>query len=78
MLLSALCGSALAEDYPTNEGSKIITGAFSFSSAGGDLYEYDESRYNTFHLTPSMSYFIVPGFALGAKFILNRIARRGF
>ena len=67
-----LCGSAFAQSFPTDKGSKMVSGSFSFSSMGGDLYEEDGDRIMLIQFTPSVSYFTEPGFAFGGKLMLLR------
>ena len=51
----------------TSGGSKLISGALSFTSQGGDLYGgYSNERLNVVSITPSLFYFVSPGFGIGA------------
>ena len=69
-------GSAFAQSYHTDKGSKIIAGEFSFSSGGGDLYENsDGDRLTTIEMDTFISYFLTPGLALGANFLLIKTAQ---
>ena len=69
-------GSAFAQSYHPDKGSKIITGEFSFSSGGGDLYKNsDGDRLTTIELDPCISYFLTPGLALGGNFLLLRVSQ---
>jgi len=73
--LSAVTMSlAVAQQYPTDKGAKIINGALLYSSSGGDLYEEDNDRINTLAVTPSLSVFVSPGIAVGAKAAYSRSA----
>lgn len=57
-----------SQEFPTDTGSKLIFGNIVFSSAGGDLYENaDEDRVSSFTATPSFSFFVSPGLAIGGK-----------
>jgi hypothetical protein len=77
LALVFLCGSALAQSFPTDKDSKIVSGSFAFSSMGGDLYESGEDgdRMTSIQFYPSVSYFVTPGFALGGKLILERLSQ---
>ena len=75
-MLIVACGSAFAQSFPTDKGSKIVAGEFAFSSAGGDLYENsDGDRLTTIELDPFISYFLTPGLALGGNFLLERMSQ---
>jgi len=51
----------------TSGGSKLISGALSFTSQGGDLYGgYSNERLNVVSIMPSLFYFVSPGLAVGA------------
>jgi len=74
-ILIVFCSSGFAQSFPTDKGSVALFGSFAFSSAGGDLWEDDDDRLTQLQFTPSVSYFVTPGFALGGKFLLNRMAQ---
>lgn len=59
----------------TDKGSSIISGMFSYSSQGGDLYAWDDERFNTFQLIPSFFYFVAPGIGLGADISYERMSQ---
>lgn len=62
----------------TSGGSKLISGALSFTSQGGDLYEsYSNERLNVISVTPSMFYFVSPGFGVGGDLSYERRERGG-
>jgi hypothetical protein len=62
--------------YPACKNSMILFGGFAFSSAGGELYEnHDGDSYTTIQFSPSISYFIAPGFAIGGKFIYQQTSQ---
>lgn len=64
--------SAVAQSFPTDKGSKIVSGGFTFSTAGGDLYESEDGdRQVLIQFNPSVDYFVIPGLALGGKFLLE-------
>jgi hypothetical protein len=68
VVLVVLAASMLsAQQYPTDKGSKIVNGGLAYSNAGGDLYEEDKDRVISLAVTPSLSAFVAPGIALGAK-----------
>jgi hypothetical protein len=69
------CGSTFAQTFPTDKGSCLIYGGFTFSSAGGDLYESSGNRVTTTQLNPSVGYFLTPGLALGGRFIYSRTSQ---
>jgi len=71
VMLVVICSSAFAQSFPTDKGSKMILGGFAFSNAGGDLYEVDGDRMTSIQVNPSVSYFVIPGLALGGKFLLQ-------
>lgn len=65
--------SAFSQGFPTDKGSKIVAGGFSYTSSGGDLNENsDGDRDISIDLSSSVSYFLSPGFALGANFLFSR------
>jgi len=49
--------------FPTNKGSMLFSGSFSFSNSGGDVYGID--RQTTVNFSPSFTYFIIPNFGIG-------------
>jgi hypothetical protein len=61
-----------AQSFPTDKRSQIVSGGFSFSSAGGDLYQSGDDRLTVIELSPSIGYFVIPGLAIGGKFVLER------
>jgi len=63
---------ALAGDFPTDRGSLILGGGFSFSSTGGELYEVDGERKVAVKFSPSVRYFVIPGVAVGGSFFFSR------
>ena len=56
----------------TDKGAMLVSGAFSFASQGGDLYErsHGERRTST-AIMPSLFYFIAPGVGLGLDLFYN-------
>lgn len=69
-------GSACAQSFPTNKGSKIVGGEFYFSSAGGDLYEnWEGDRLTSIEVDPFISFFLAPGLALGGNFLFERMSQ---
>ena len=75
VLLLFFCGSVFAQDFPTNTGSFLLSGSFTFSSAGGDLYEFDGDRMMLIQFDPSFSYFVIPGLALGGKLMFEKASQ---
>jgi len=64
--LAVFWGSAFAQSFPTNTGSVMLTGAFQFTNAGGDLYEDgDGDRATMISFNPVVNVFATPGFSLG-------------
>lgn len=60
----------------TQNGATLIGGTLSFASQGGDLYEgFDDDRLTTIMLSPTLFYFVAPGFALGANLAFTRLAQ---
>ena len=56
-----------ARSSATDRGAKLISGAISFTSQGGDLYGgYNNERLNVVSIMPSMFYFVSPGLGIGA------------
>lgn len=68
---------AFTQSFPTDKGSKIIEGSFSFSNAGGELHEKDGVKRTSIHLFPSLSYFVAPGLALGGEVQLSGSFQEG-
>ena len=57
----------------TDVGATLVSGAFSFSSQGGDLYENtDDKRYTVVALVPGFFYFVAPGLGIGGDVSYNR------
>ena len=76
LLLVLFVGTSFSQDFPTDKGSKIVFGNVAFSSMGGDLYENsDGDRSTTIMATPSLTYFVSPGLAIGGKGLFNRSAQ---
>jgi len=62
-----------SQSFPTDKGSKLVAGEFSYSSSGGDSNENsDGDRDISIDLGSSISYFLSPGLALGADFLFGR------
>ena len=58
-------GTVMAQDFPTDEGSIMPSGGFSFSSFGGERYEVNGQRFTSIRFSPSIRYFVIPGLAIG-------------
>ncbi len=70
--------SIYSQSYSTDKGSKIISGSFSFSSAGGDIYENShEERLTTVELNADFGFFTSPGFEVGGKVLFSNISQGG-
>lgn len=77
MLLGFNLALGQSRNEATDKGASIISGMFSLSSQGGDLYEWEGERFNTFQVTPSLIYFIAPGIGLGADISYERMSQGG-
>jgi len=63
-----LNSNSMAQISPVDKGSAIISGDFSYSSSGGELYENnDGERITRIDFDPAVSFFVVPGFAAGLR-----------
>ncbi len=56
-----------AQSPATVRGASIITGGFSFTSQGGDLYGFNDERLNSLTFTPTYLVFVADRFAVGAN-----------
>lgn len=65
MALNKITSSVIfsSYDFPTNKGSMLVSGSFSFSNSGGDVYGID--RQTTVNFSPSFTYFIIPNLGIG-------------
>lgn len=71
-----LCISSSAQNSPVDKGSWFISGNFTFSSAGGDLYENsDGDRLTTIEFTPAANFFVGPGFSIGGRLLFESLSR---
>jgi len=71
-----LAGSVSSQSFPIDKGSKLISGSFAFTSAGGDLYNNSkDERETVILLNGSFGYFVSQGFNLGGKILFNRQAQ---
>ncbi len=60
----------------TEKGALILSGGFSFSNQGGDLYEdYNNESLSTLIIVPGLFYFVTPGVGLGFDVSYNRRSR---
>lgn len=60
--------SAHAAENPIDKGSVILAGDIFFQSQSGDLYEnYQGDALTTISVMPSVSFFVVPGLAIGGN-----------
>lgn len=63
----------------TDRGAALISGIFSFTSQGGDLYGgFDNDRLTTIAIVPSLFYFVAPGIGIGGDLSYNRVSRGDF
>ena len=75
-LLAATNLTISAQSEATSSGAQIISGAFAFSSQGGDLHEnFGGDRQSNFLFTPSYLRFVMDKLAIGGSFSLNRISQ---
>lgn len=66
LLLGLNSAQSQTRSGATSGGAKLISGAVSFTTQGGDLYGgYSDERLNVISVTPSLFYFISPGFGVG-------------
>lgn len=76
MGIALTAGSATAaRNSAMDVGSAIVSGHFIFSSAGGDLYEFDGSRQTFIQFDPSFSFFFYPGLAAGGSLLVERLSQ---
>lgn len=54
------------QDYAADRGAFIVGGAASFSSSGGELYQQTGKRTTSATIIPSIDYFLLPNFFVGA------------
>jgi len=67
---ASLSNVIYSQSFPIDKGSKILSGSFSFSSAGGDLYEDQEDNNNvTLTLNAAYGVFASKGLNIGGKII---------
>ena len=72
LFLFAPTATGLAQDYAVDAGSILLGGGVSFTSQGGDLYTFGDSRANTLTFNPTTQYFVLPGIAAGGDVVLLR------
>ena len=63
--LLLVAATSFAADWELDKGAVELGGSIMFSSASGDLYEYDGDGLTTFGIMPEVQYFIAPTFSLG-------------
>ncbi|MBN1822301.1 MAG: hypothetical protein JXR31_13360 [Prolixibacteraceae bacterium] len=71
-LLFTLCFLTIAvvtngQTFAIDQGAIWVGGMASFTSSGGDLFEYDGDRASTITLAPTVNYFIVPNIFIGGS-----------
>jgi hypothetical protein len=60
----------------TDRGASIVSGGFSYSSQGGNLYEaVDGSRVTTVLIVPSLITFLRPGLGIGGDFTYESLSQ---
>jgi hypothetical protein len=68
LLLILAAPSAFCQSFAIDQGSKLISGAISLESMSGKLYENaNKEKMLNVTLSPSVSYFIIQGLAVGLK-----------
>lgn len=75
LIVIIISSKLYSQGYPTDPGSTIVTGGLSFSSMGGDLYEFNGDRLSLIQLNPAVCFFIAPGLAFGGSFVLERLSQ---
>ncbi len=69
----------IGQSAATSQGSHLISGMFSFTSQGGDLYNnFDDKPQNTIIFTPSYYNFVIDQLGVGGDFSLNRVSQGDF
>jgi hypothetical protein len=81
-LLLSICFMGLnlivnGQKYAIDKGASTISGSASFSTAGGDLYEYGGDRLTTITLQPSYNYFVAKNFYIGGVLDISYLAQGG-
>ena len=56
----------------TDQGAMLVSGMFSFSNQGGDLYSFHDKRVSTIAIMPSLFHFGYPGIGIGGDISYNR------
>lgn len=69
-----VCGTTFAASFPTDKGSVMVAGAFSFENEGGNLHEEDGDRVTKIEFMPVFLYFVTPGLGLGGILYFDRTA----
>lgn len=77
IMLAVVTGLAFGANSPIGKGSSLVSGTGSYTSQGGDLYEYHGNRYNRLSLQGSVSTFVSTGFYIGGQFLLESISQGG-
>jgi hypothetical protein len=68
--------NTLAQDYAIDKGSYLLGGSFQLDSSG-DSRDDDDDRRTLLSIGSGVSYFIVPGLALGANAQFSRFSEGG-
>ena len=68
-----------AQSPATSKGASVISGMFSFTSQGGDLYsDFNDDPANTFIFSPSYYHLIVDKLGVGGDLTFNRTSQGDF
>ncbi len=70
--------TVFSQSEATTKGAALISGMFSFTSQGGDLYESGDDRANTIMVSPSYLYFVDDKLAVGGALSFNRVSQGDF
>ncbi|MEO1263787.1 MAG: hypothetical protein AAFZ15_33575 [Bacteroidota bacterium] len=68
-----------AQSPATSKGASIVSGMFSFTSQGGDLYNnFNDDPVNTFMIVPSYYHLVVDKFGVGGDLSFTRTSQGDF
>ncbi len=65
------------QKYAVDQGASTISGSLSFSTSGGDLYEYGGDRLTTISLLPTYNYFVAKNLFIGGVLDVSYLAQGG-
>jgi hypothetical protein len=66
---------SFSQEFAVDKGAVIIAGTASFTSEGGDLYEYNGERLTTFSIAPTFVYFLATNIGLGGSVAYTSTSR---